>query len=171
MLYFQLYFYLFSKCNDIITIKELALFIESNSELYKPFFLLKLSLINHFFSERYFGNVIKRIMYYDSPISRYSSEADESCLHKMYRIIILKEPPLYYTEYREYDTDPKECEDLFDLFILNRRIKYGYSKRLGRSTCRSNASDSNSMRSSSHQSSKIIMVTPKRSNVSFNQTV
>lgn len=134
---------------------------------------MKLSLIKHFFNQRYYVNIIKRIMYYDS-INRYTFPPKESCVAACYRVLFLKEPPPYYTEYRNFDTDPKECDELFDLFILNRRKKYGYSKRIGHSLCHSNLSDGNSGRRSSLHSStkfshKITILIPKKSTLSLNQ--
>lgn len=117
---------------------------------------MRLSLVKYFFNERYFIKVIKRIMIYDSAFSRHSLLPKESCISSLYRVLFLKEPPPYYTEYRDFDTNPRECDELFNFYIYNTRKKYGYSKRIGRSAAHSYASDTfNSSRDSYHSNIKL----------------
>lgn len=106
--------------------------------------MLKKALIFKFFKYDYFDKVIRRINYYDI-IIREDNEIlklpEESCLEKIYRLLIKREPPPYYSDYREIGTD---VTSMHDYLIYTTRMKYGYSRRLTTPNTSFTTSDENS---------------------------
>lgn len=92
--------------------------------------MLKKALIKKFFKSDLYDKIVRRINYYD--FISISKNVDfslprESCLEKMYRKLIKREPPPYYSDYREVGTDVTE---LHDYLIYTTRMKFGYSRRI-----------------------------------------
>lgn len=122
----------------------------NNVEFYNTFYLLKKALVTRFFKDDNIYKVARRINYYDFIIGKKNVPIKfpkETCLEKMYRILIKREPPPYHSDYREIGTD---VSDLHEYLIYTTRTKYGYSRRFTTSTISTTTSDENS-RESKHQ--------------------
>lgn len=106
--------------------------------------MLKKALVIKFFKCDYYDRILRRINYYDLIVRSVNVAIQlpsESCFDKMYRNLIKREPPPYYSDYREIGTDVSE---LYDYLIYTIRMKYGYSRRITISTTSFTTSDDNS---------------------------
>lgn len=144
--------------------------------------MLKKSLIFKFFKSDCYDKVVRRINYYDYVIRSLNivnKFPSESCLERLYRILIKREPPPYYSDYREIGSDVSE---LHDYLIYTTRMKFGYSRRFTTSTTSITTSDENShdnLRNSNNKSKynlKVSIQNPhtlklQKSSTHYNQVV
>lgn len=125
----SVYYYYFYSCEeDLIDIDELVNIMTSYWSLTSNFKDFRDKIIKKFIGLDSLRQINKRKDYYDKLHDNDTtiSLPQESCLVRFTRNIIYKEPPPYYSDYRDKNI---EYRDIMSNLILSIRGKFGYSKR------------------------------------------
>lgn len=99
-----------------------------------------------------------RKQYFDETWKRKDEQIKipkESCLNRFTRLIITKQPPPYYSDYRDIETN---TSILMSSILYYTRCKYGYSLRLNSSFISFDISSSSLLRNKKSKKSSILSV-------------